>query len=62
MAEWTDQGTRPGLAIAGLHVHYSDDEAWIALEGRLGFRSDALGRAVGLGAHTTVRVELEALE
>jgi mannose-6-phosphate isomerase-like protein (cupin superfamily) len=38
IADWTDPGTRPGLPIAGLHLHRSDDEAWIVLEGRLGFR------------------------
>ena len=38
VAEWTDPGTHPGRPIAGLHVHRSDDEAWIVLEGTLGFR------------------------
>jgi mannose-6-phosphate isomerase-like protein (cupin superfamily) len=38
IADWTDPGTHPGRPIAGLHVHHSDDEAWIVLEGRLGFR------------------------
>jgi uncharacterized cupin superfamily protein len=38
VADWTDPGTRPGRPIAGLHLHRSDDEAWIVLEGQLGFR------------------------
>src|SRR5438552_9979194 len=38
IADWTDPGTHPGRPIAGLHVHRSDDEAWIVLEGQLGFR------------------------
>jgi mannose-6-phosphate isomerase-like protein (cupin superfamily) len=38
VADWTDQGTHPGRPIAPLHVHYADDEAWIVLEGRLGFQ------------------------
>jgi mannose-6-phosphate isomerase-like protein (cupin superfamily) len=38
IADWTDPGTHPGRPIAGLHLHHSDDEAWIVLEGRLGFR------------------------
>ena len=32
VADWTDPGTHPGRPIAGLHVHRSDDEAWIVLE------------------------------
>jgi mannose-6-phosphate isomerase-like protein (cupin superfamily) len=38
IADWTDPGEHPGRPIAGLHLHRSDDEAWIVLEGRLGFR------------------------
>ena len=38
IADWSDPGTHPGRPIAGLHLHRSDDEAWIVLEGRLGFR------------------------
>ncbi len=38
IADWSDPGTHPGRPIAGLHVHRADDEAWIVLEGRLGFR------------------------
>ena len=38
IADLTDPGTHPGRPIAGLHLHRSDDEAWIVLEGRLGFR------------------------
>jgi mannose-6-phosphate isomerase-like protein (cupin superfamily) len=38
VVDWSDSGTHPGRPIAGLHLHRSDDEAWIVLEGRLGFR------------------------
>jgi mannose-6-phosphate isomerase-like protein (cupin superfamily) len=38
VADWADPGTHPGRPIAGLHLHRSDDEAWIVLEGELGFR------------------------
>jgi mannose-6-phosphate isomerase-like protein (cupin superfamily) len=38
IADWTDPGTHPGRPIAGLHLHRSDDEAWIVRSGRLGFR------------------------
>ena len=38
VADWSDPGTHPGRPIAGLHLHRSDDEAWVVLEGRLGFR------------------------
>ena len=38
VADWTDQGNLPGMPIAPLHLHRSDDEAWIVLEGRLGFQ------------------------
>ena len=40
IADWTDPGSHPGRPIAGLHLHphRSDHEAWIVLEGRLGFR------------------------
>jgi mannose-6-phosphate isomerase-like protein (cupin superfamily) len=38
IADWSDPGTHRGRPIAGLHLHRSDDEAWIVLEGRLGFR------------------------
>jgi mannose-6-phosphate isomerase-like protein (cupin superfamily) len=38
IVDWTDPGTHAGRPIAGLHLHRSDDEAWIVLEGRLGFR------------------------
>jgi mannose-6-phosphate isomerase-like protein (cupin superfamily) len=39
IAEWEDDGTSWGRshAIAPLHVHHSDDEAWYVLEGTLGF-------------------------
>ena len=39
LAEWTDEGESSAeRPIAGLHVHYADDEAWYVLEGTLGFR------------------------
>jgi mannose-6-phosphate isomerase-like protein (cupin superfamily) len=38
IADWSDPGTHPGRPIAGLHLHRSDDEAWIVIEGQLGFR------------------------
>ena len=49
IADWTDPGTHPGRPIAGLHLHRSDDEAWIVLEGRLGFRVREQEREVGAG-------------
>ena len=55
IADWTDPGTHPGRPIAGLHVHRSDDEAWIVLEGTLGFRVDAGEREVGAGESLLVR-------
>jgi mannose-6-phosphate isomerase-like protein (cupin superfamily) len=38
VVDWSDPGTHPGMPIAGLHVHHEDDEAWLVLAGRLGFR------------------------
>jgi mannose-6-phosphate isomerase-like protein (cupin superfamily) len=49
IADWTDSGDNPGLPIAPLHLHRSDDEAWIVLEGRLGFRIGDEGREVAAG-------------
>jgi mannose-6-phosphate isomerase-like protein (cupin superfamily) len=49
VADWADSGTHPGRPIAGLHLHRSDDEAWIVLEGRLGFRVGAEEREVPAG-------------
>jgi mannose-6-phosphate isomerase-like protein (cupin superfamily) len=49
VAEWTDPGSHPGRPIAPLHLHRSDDEAWIVLEGRLGFRSGDEEREIGPG-------------
>jgi len=49
IADWTDPGTHPGRPIAGLHVHRSDDEAWIVLEGSLGIRVGAEEREVSAG-------------
>jgi mannose-6-phosphate isomerase-like protein (cupin superfamily) len=55
VADWTDPGTHPGRPIAGLHLHRSDDEAWILLEGRLGFRVGDEEREVGTGESLLVR-------
>jgi mannose-6-phosphate isomerase-like protein (cupin superfamily) len=49
VADWTDPGTHPGRPIAGLHLHRSDDEAWVVLEGRLGFRVGDEVREVAAG-------------
>jgi mannose-6-phosphate isomerase-like protein (cupin superfamily) len=49
VADWTDPGTHPGRPIAGLHLHRSDDEAWIVLEGRLGFQVGDEQREIGAG-------------
>jgi quercetin dioxygenase-like cupin family protein len=49
VADWSDPGTHPGRPIAGLHLHRSDDEAWIVLEGRLGFRVGEEEREVPAG-------------
>jgi mannose-6-phosphate isomerase-like protein (cupin superfamily) len=49
IADWTDPGTHPGRPIAGLHLHRSDDEAWIVLSGRLGFRVGDAEREVPAG-------------
>ena len=49
IADWTDPGTDVGRPIAGLHLHRSDDEAWIVLEGRLGFRIGESEREIGAG-------------
>ncbi len=49
IADWTDPGTHPGRPIAGLHLHRSDDEAWIVLDGRLRFQVGDEQREVGPG-------------
>jgi mannose-6-phosphate isomerase-like protein (cupin superfamily) len=49
VADWSDPGTHPGQPIAGLHLHRSDDEAWIVLEGRLGLRVGDQEREVPAG-------------
>ena len=49
VADWTDPGTHPGRPIAGLHLHRSDDEAWIVLSGKLGFQIDDEQREVPAG-------------
>jgi mannose-6-phosphate isomerase-like protein (cupin superfamily) len=54
IADWSDPGTHPGRPIAGLHVHHEDDEAWIVLEGRLGFRYGDEEREVGAGGSLLV--------
>ena len=54
IADWTDPGTHPGRPIAGLHLHRSDDEAWIVLEGTLGFRIGDEEREVPAGESVLV--------
>ena len=49
IADWTDSGERPGLPIAPLHRHHSDDEAWFVLEGRLGFKLGDEDREIATG-------------
>ena len=49
VADWTDPGRHPGRPIAGLHLHRSDDEAWIVLSGTLGFQVDDERRDVPAG-------------
>jgi mannose-6-phosphate isomerase-like protein (cupin superfamily) len=38
LAEWSDDGSRPGEPIVPLHVHLTEDEAWYVLEGTLRIR------------------------
>ncbi len=39
VVEWSDDGeTGPERPIAPPHVHFTEEEAWVVLEGRLGFR------------------------
>jgi mannose-6-phosphate isomerase-like protein (cupin superfamily) len=54
VAEWTDSGERPGLPIAPLHLHRSDDEAWYVIEGRLGFTVGDEERAAAAGESVLV--------
>jgi uncharacterized cupin superfamily protein len=54
VADWSDPGTHPGRPIAGLHLHRSDDEAWIVLDGRLGFRVGDEEREVAAGESVLV--------
>ncbi len=49
VVDWIDPGAHPGRPIAGLHLHRSGDEAWIVLEGRLGFRVGDEEREVAAG-------------
>lgn len=49
IADWADPGTHPGRPIAGLHLHRSDDEAWVVLEGRLAFSVGVEEREVAAG-------------
>jgi mannose-6-phosphate isomerase-like protein (cupin superfamily) len=55
VAEWSDPGDCPGRAIAPLHLHRSDDEAWIVLDGTLGFRVGDEERKVAAGDSLLVR-------
>jgi uncharacterized cupin superfamily protein len=49
IVDWTDSGEYPGRPIAAMHLHRSDDEAWIVLEGRLGFRVGDEDREIAAG-------------
>ncbi len=49
IADWTDPGSHPGRPIAPLHLHRLDDEAWVVLEGRLGFRVGDEERVIAAG-------------
>jgi uncharacterized cupin superfamily protein len=55
VVDWSDPGTHPGRPIASLHVHHSDDEAWIVQSGRLGFRVGEEQHEVGAGESLLVR-------
>jgi mannose-6-phosphate isomerase-like protein (cupin superfamily) len=54
IVDWTAAPSPPGLPIAGLHVHHSDDECWIVKEGRLGFRVGEEERVAGAGESVLV--------
>jgi hypothetical protein len=54
IVDWMDPGTHPRRPIAGLHLHRRDDEAWIVLEGRLGFRVGEEEREVPAGGSLLV--------
>jgi mannose-6-phosphate isomerase-like protein (cupin superfamily) len=49
IADWTATASPPGLPIAGLHVHHSDDECWIVQSGRLAFLLGEDEREIGAG-------------
>ncbi|HEX4033243.1 MAG TPA: cupin domain-containing protein [Solirubrobacteraceae bacterium] len=49
IADWSDAGEDPGRPIAPLHLHRCDDEAWIVLDGTLGFRVGDEQREVAAG-------------
>lgn len=55
VADWSDPGDYPGRPIAPLHLHRSDDEAWIVLDGTLGFRVGDEERQVAAGDSLLVR-------
>ncbi|HEV2590489.1 MAG TPA: cupin domain-containing protein [Gaiellaceae bacterium] len=55
IAEWVDHGESSAeRPIAPLHRHLDDDEAWIVLEGRLGFIRGAERLEAGPGAAVLV--------
>ena len=60
IADWTDPGTHPGRPIAALHVHHSDDEAWLVLEGQLGFRVGEEERVVPAGGSMLAQRDVNA--
>jgi mannose-6-phosphate isomerase-like protein (cupin superfamily) len=49
VADWTARRGAKGHRVTGLHRHLADDEAWIVLEGRLGFEVDGLQSEVPAG-------------
>ncbi|HEV2724310.1 MAG TPA: cupin domain-containing protein [Thermoleophilaceae bacterium] len=49
IADWTHPGAHQGSPVAPRHLHRLDDEAWIVLEGRLGFRVGETERELGAG-------------
>ena len=54
IADWTDSGSHPGRPIAPWHLHRSDEEAWIVLEGRLSVRVAETEHELGPGGSLLV--------
>jgi mannose-6-phosphate isomerase-like protein (cupin superfamily) len=55
VVDWTDPGTHPGRPIAAAHVHHHDDEAWLVVQGRLGFQVGGETVEAGPGESVLVR-------